>query len=92
MKSDGGFESNWGADTDTKPLIDEDFGTWILVMEPSTLRPPHFVDAHMLMDVLQGEVSGTICSEFQEPDTTRIESLFPGSHTVVLSYWRPLRF
>ncbi|GAQ84499.1 RmlC-like cupins superfamily protein [Klebsormidium nitens] len=71
MKSDGGFESNWGSDTDTKPLIDEDFGTWILVMEPSTLRPPHFVDAHMLMAVLQGTARAGILNDKGEETGVR---------------------
>jgi hypothetical protein len=55
LHSDGGFESNWGSDTHTKSLIDANLGTWILVMEPATLRPPHFVDAPMLMAVLEGK-------------------------------------
>lgn len=54
LKSDAGFESAWAGPDTSKVLTDENLAAFILVMEPATLRPPHYADADILMAVLQG--------------------------------------
>ncbi|GAQ84498.1 RmlC-like cupins superfamily protein [Klebsormidium nitens] len=69
LKSDAGFESAWGPDT--KTLRDENLAAFILVMEPGTLRPPHYADADLLMAVLQGTAHAGIINDKGEETGVR---------------------
>jgi hypothetical protein len=53
--SDGGFESAWGADTGTQTLVDANLGAFLLVMEPGSLRTPHYADVPVILAVLEGK-------------------------------------